>query len=113
MVPKIYDYSKDGDFMSSEKKSEIMDDLNEFVILTDEFGVDSEFEFIDRIVYENKEYLFMLPVDSGDEESSDAVIFLVESINGGGKSYSPVVDPLVDVLFEIFKERCKDRFDFE
>ena len=105
--------SADKDF--NDRELEAMDDLNDFVVLTDEDGRDSQVELVDRIKYKGSEYLFMIPVNenSSDDDSAEAVILLVEKNPDGTKSYTTVVTSIVDELFEIFKERCKDRFDFE
>lgn len=106
---------KVGDDMGSSNRghAEIMDDLNEFVVLTGEDGVESEFEFIDKVRFKGREYLFMLTVEDNDGDAADAVIFLAQKNRDGTSSYTPVGGALADELFSIFKERCKDRFDFE
>ena len=44
--------------------------------LTDENGVDTEFEYLDCIEYEGKEYLVLLPTDS-----NEIVILEVEPVD--------------------------------
>ena len=83
----------------------------ELISLTDEEGNEVEFELIDSVDYENKEYLILLPPD---DEASEVVILEVEPHADGSESFLTVQD--VDVLnavYEIFKDRFKDIFTFE
>lgn len=79
--------------------------------LTDEDGNEVEFELIDSVDYEGKEYLILLPPE---EEASEVVILEVEPHADGSESYLTVNDEAtLMAVFEIFKEHFADFFTFE
>lgn len=81
----------------------------EMVTLTDEDGNTVELEFLDVIEYEGDSYAVMLPPD--DDE---VVIMLLEELNDEEDAYAPVEDDeTLTAVFEIFKEKFKDEFNFE
>ena len=74
--------------------------------LTDENGNDVDFEYLDCIDYEGKEYLVLLPED---EESDEIVILEVEPVDEENENYLAVEDEAVlDAVYQIFKEKFKD-----
>ncbi len=79
--------------------------------LTDEEGNEVEFELIDSVDYEGKEYLILLPPE---EEAAEVVILEVEPHKDGTESYLTVGDEkTLNDVFAIFKERFQDFFTFE
>ena len=79
--------------------------------LTDENGVDTEFEFMDSIEYDEKEYLVLLPLD---EEDAGLVILEVQPVDEEMENYVSVEDAQVlNAVYSIFKERYKDVLEFE
>ena len=95
------------------EKDEIQQEEEEVSILTltDENGVDTDFEYLDSIEYEGKEYLILLPVD---DEASEVVILEVEPHGDKDETYVTVNDEdTLSAVYEIFKERFKDIFTFE
>ena len=77
--------------------------------LTDENGVDTEFEYLDCIEYEGKEYLVLLPT-----ESDEIVILEVEPVDEENENYIAVEsEDTLDAVYEIFKARYKDVLQFE
>lgn len=81
------------------------------ITLTDENGNDVEFEYLDVIEYEGKEYLILMPAD---EESSEIVILEIEPVDEETENYLAVEDEKVlDAVYGIFKERYKDILTFE
>ncbi len=86
------------------------------VILNDEDGNEVKFEFLDLIEYENEEYIVLLPMtEVGEEEEGEVVILKVEDIDEDTEeeSYVSVEDEeTLNKVFQIFKERFKDDFDF-
>jgi len=87
---------------------------NEYIILTDENGEQQEYEVLDLIEYENKEYVVLLPYNDFEQEDDDEVLILeIEEGDDEIDEYLSVDDEvLLNILFEIFKERNKDIFDF-
>lgn len=89
---------------------EILEENVNIIKLTDEEGVESEFEFIDVIEYQGNDYVFLLPAD---EESDEVVILMVEEDEEGNETLSSVDDDeTMEALFEMFKEKFSDMFDF-
>ena len=89
---------------------------NNIVILNDEDGNEVQFEFLDLIDYEDEEYIVLLPItEEGEEEEGEVVILKVEDVDeeNDEESYVSVEDEETqNKVFEIFKERFKDDFDF-
>ena len=92
------------------------EDLDNIVILNDEDGNEVKFEFLDLVELDDEEYVILLPVvDDGVEEEGDVVILKVEDTDEDSEeeSYVSVEDEeILNKVFEIFKERFKDDFDF-
>ena len=79
--------------------------------LTAENGVDTDFEYLDCIEYEGKEYLILLPLD---DEENGIVILEVEPVDEELENYLSVDDTaILDAVYGIFKERYKDIIQFE
>lgn len=79
--------------------------------LTDENGEDVEFEYLDCIEYQDKEYLILLP--AADDEA-EIVILEVEPVDEENENYLAVTDEAVlDAVYGIFKEKFQDVLEFE
>ena len=79
--------------------------------LTDENGVDNDFEYLDCIEYKGKEYLVLMPVDTVETE---IVILEVEPVDEENENYLAVEDEkLLNAVYEIFKEKYQDILTFE
>ncbi|MGN1014390.1 MAG: DUF1292 domain-containing protein [Butyricicoccus sp.] len=86
-----------------------LEEMDSLMTLIDEEGNEVEYEFIDSIVYENAEYVVLLPADDVDCE---AVILAVEQ-DGDMENYVAVEDEdILNGVYEIFKERFADQLDF-
>lgn len=82
---------------------------NNIVILNDNNGNEVEFEFLDLIPYRGKEYVVLLPVS----DEADEVVILQREEDDDTESYISVDNELtLQTVFEIFKERAKDTFNF-
>lgn len=79
--------------------------------LTDENGVDTDFEYLDSIEYEGKEYLVLMPAE---ELATEIVILEVEPVDEENENYISVADEAVlNAVYDIFKDRYKDVLTFE
>ncbi len=79
--------------------------------LTDENGQDAEFEYLDCIEYEGKEYLVLLPME---EEAAEIVILEVEPVDEENENYLAVTDEAkLNAVYAIFKEKFQDVLEFE
>ena len=92
------------------------EDLDNIVILNDEEGNEVKFEFLDLVDLDNEEYVVLLPVtEEGEEEEGEVVILKVEDTDDDSdeESYVSIEDEdTLNKVFEIFKEKFKDDFDF-
>jgi len=83
--------------------------IDNIAFLHDEAGNEIALEFLDLIEYKDTTYAAFLPVDNG----GDDLIILKYEENNGSISFDSVESPLIiEVVFNIFKERYKDRFIF-
>mgnify|MGYP004561296353 FL=1 len=79
--------------------------------LTDENGVETDFEYLDCIPYQDKEYLVLLPAD---EAETNVVILEVEPVDEENENYLSIQDEdLLNAVYDIFKEKYKDVLTFE
>ena len=79
--------------------------------LTDEKGNDTDFEYLDCIEFDGKEYLVLMPVDTVETE---IVILEVEPVDEENENYLAVEDEkLLNAVYAIFKEKYKDVLTFE
>ena len=79
--------------------------------LTDENGVDVDFEYLDCVDYEGKEYLVLIPAD---QAATEIVILEVEPVDEENENYLSVGDEnVLNAVYDIFKDRYKDILTFE
>ena len=93
------------------------EELDNIVVLNDENGNEVKFEFLDLVELEDEEYVVLLPItEEGEEEEGEVVILKVEDNddeNSDEESYVSIEDEeVLNKVFEIFKEKFKDDFDF-
>jgi len=90
------------------------EELDNVLVLNDENGNEVEFEFLDLIEYEGEEYVVLLPVEEETEEPGEVVILKLEDTESEEEeSYVSVDDEKVlNKVFEIFKEKFEDEFNF-
>lgn len=84
------------------------DDFDPVVKITDTQGVTGEYEFLDIVNHNNIEYAVLCPIDS------DGYVDIFRIINvGGEEKYSRVEDDeTLTKVFEIFRMKNEDEFDF-
>ncbi len=92
------------------------EELDNIVILNDEEGNEVKFEFLDLIELDNEEYVILLPInEEGQEDEGEVVILKVEDTDEDSdeESYVSVEsEETLNQVFEIFKEKFKNDFDF-
>ena len=95
---------------TTSNEPELSETNENIIILVDENGNELEFIFLDLIQYRNKEYVVLLPNDDSVEL---VTILQFEESPDGTERYSSVEnDFTLQVVFEIFKERAKNDFNF-
>ena len=93
------------------------EELDNIIILNDEDGNEVKFEFLDLVELDDEEYVVLLPVsEEGEEEEGEVVILKIEDNDDEDseeESYVSIEDEtILNKVFEIFKEKFKDDFDF-
>ncbi len=93
------------------------EELDNIVVLNDEEGNEVKFEFLDLVELDDEEYVVLLPVtEDGEEEEGEVVILKIEDNddeNAEEESYVSIEDEeILNKVFDIFKEKFKDDFDF-
>ena len=90
------------------------EELDNIIVLNDENGEEVHFEFLDLIELEGEEYVVLLPVEEDEEAEGEVVILKVEDTESEEEeSYVSVDDEdTLNKVFEIFKEKFKDEFNF-
>ena len=90
---------------------ELMEEEASILTLTDENGENVDFEYLDCIELEGKEYLVLLPADAIETE---IVILEVEPVDEENENYLSVEDEgVLNAVYNIFKEKYKDVLTFE
>lgn len=90
---------------------ELGEEESSILTLTDENGQDVDFEYLDCIEYQGKEYLVLMPAD---EAATEIVILEVEPVDAENENYLSVQDEdILNAVYDIFKEKYKDILTFE
>ena len=80
------------------------------IMLTDENGNDVEFEYLDCIEYEGKEYLVLIP---NEEDAEEIVILEIEPVDEETENYIAVEsEETLNAVYAIFKDHFKDVLTF-
>lgn len=96
--------------MSEENEILDLDEEIAVIELEDEDGVKTEFELLDIIEYRGKDYIAVLPPD----DDSTVIIMEMEQGDGEEQRFLPVEnEALVQKIYELFKDRNRDLFEFE
>ena len=89
------------------------EELDNIIVLNDEEGNETEFEFLDLIEYEGDEYVVLLPVEDTDDADEVVILKVEDTESEDEESYVSVDDDdVLNKVFAIFKEKFKDYFNF-
>ena len=92
------------------ENEEILQEEESLLTLTDENGVETEFEYLDCIEYDGKEYLVLIPAQ---EDADEIVILEIEPVDEENENYISVEnEDTLNAVYEIFKDRFKDVLTF-
>ena len=95
------------------ENDEVMEEDNR-IVLTDEDGVEVEFEFCASIEYEGKEYVVLLPTDEDDGEVVILEVIESDDAESDEATYVGVDDDnILEAVFQRFKEQAGDEYDFD
>lgn len=92
------------------------EEFDNIIVLNDENGEEVSFEFLDLIELDGEEYVVLLPAEEEDnEEAGEVVILKIEDTEDDSEeeSYVSVDDEeTLQKVFDMFKEKFKDDFNF-
>lgn len=93
-----------------ENEELLQEEEPSIITMTDENGEEVEFEYLDSVEYEGKEYLVLIPAE---EDANEIVILEVEPVDDELENYLAVEDEdTLNAVYEIFKDRFKDVLNF-
>ena len=96
--------------MSKARGLEEMDDV---IILEDEEGNPFPVEVLGVVEHEGEEYAVFYPCDDTDQEGEVIILRIVETDGPEEEAYvSTDAEETVNAVFELFKEKFKDQFNF-
>ena len=88
-----------------------MEEESSTLFLTDENGVETEFEYLDCLEYRGTEYLLLMPAQEPDTQ---VVILEIQPVDEETENYLSVTDEkILDAVYGMFKEKYKDVLTFE
>ena len=88
----------------------IHEEKDNIITIEDEDGNEMELEILDIIDFEGDEYLVLI---STDEEAEEVYILALGEDENGEEAYFSVEDDEVqEAVFEIFKSRFSDEYNF-
>ena len=93
------------------------EELDNVIVLNDEEGNEVKFEFLDLVELDEEEYVVLLPILENENEEGDGEVVILKledsEDDSEEESYVGVEDEeILAKVFEIFKEKFKDEFDF-
>ena len=89
------------------------EELDNIIVLNDEDGHEVKFEFLDLIELDGEEYIVLLPTEEDDEDGEVVILKVEDTDSEDEESYVSVDDQeVLNKVFEIFKEKFKDEFNF-
>ena len=97
------------------EENNVSEELDNIIVLNDEEGNEVEFAFWDLIEFNGEEYVVLLPMEGSEEEEDGEVVILKleDTDSEEEESYVSVDDEKKKKkVFEIFKEKFKDEFNF-
>lgn len=94
--------------MSSEFDTEVMEENEDVMYLTDEAGTEHPFALLDYIEYNEKEYCIVQDLE--DEEHDDEVIVMEVSQDGEENDVFTSVDDdeIADAVFDFYLQSLED-----
>ena len=100
--------------LDSSDEDDFEEAIDNVIVLNDEVGAEHRFEFLDLIEYDGEEYVVLLPTEDEESDADEVVILKLESSDSSDEeTYASVDDErALYAVFEIFKEKFKDVFNF-
>jgi len=95
---------------------------DDLIVLVDEEGKENSYELLDVIEMNNNEYVVLLEYkedmeeagDDADDEAEEVLIFKIVHGEDGEDSFVSIDnEDEMDAVFEEFKRRMEDEYDFD
>lgn len=100
--------------MSEDIKNTTNEESEQILELIDEDGNTVPFEHLDTVKLGDEEYIVCIPYDEDEDEVTEIVLFKIDKDAGSDDCLSQVIDDdLAAEIYEEFKKRNADNFDFE
>ncbi|MCI5892898.1 MAG: DUF1292 domain-containing protein [Clostridiales bacterium] len=100
--------------MADNRKNDETLNENNVLELIDEDGNTVPFEHLDTVRINNNDYIICIPYDDDQEEVTEIAMFKIDKDVSSEDCLSQVVDEaLAEKIYEEFKKRNADKFDFE
>jgi len=110
-----------------------MEERDDIIVMLDENGEEEEFEYLDSVELDGKEYVVLLPLDEDEEiddedlededyedideddldDDDEVVILRVEHENGEEVYVNIESDDELDEVFEVFKAKMDEEYGIE
>ncbi len=88
-----------------KNQEELNDD--EIMVLVDDDGQEVEFHHIATLDYKDEWYIYLQPLDLGEMDEDEMLIFKIEADEEGNDLFMPVEDEdLLDKLYEEYLKEC-------
>ncbi len=87
------------------------EEMSNIVYLNDEDGNQVAFEYLDLIEYKGERYVVLLPTE--DDDADEVVVLRLEEGENEENFYSVEDEKVLEAVFEIFREKFKEEFQFE
>lgn len=99
--------------MDENNDLELNEEIDSLIKLNDENGNEVEFEFLDLIEYKGEEYVVLLPVEESENQDEVVILKIEGTEDSDEESYVSVDnEETLKGVFELFKEKFKDEFNF-
>jgi len=86
---------------------------DDFVVLTDEDGVEQEFEHLDTLEHNGTTYMAFIPADMADDEEAEVVILKLLNEGEDEEVLASIEDEAeMEEIFNLFMERMEEA-DYE
>ncbi|MDE6188886.1 MAG: DUF1292 domain-containing protein [Clostridia bacterium] len=89
------------------KQQEEYEENDELMVLVDDNGEEVEFHHIATLDYKDDWYIYLQPVELGEMEEDEMLIFKIEADEEGNDVFMPVEDEdLLNKLYEEYLKEC-------
>ena len=99
--------------MDENNDVEFNEEIDSLIKLNDENGNEVEFEFLDLIEYNGEEFVILLPTEESETQDEVVILKIESAPDAEEESYVSVDnEETLNKVFDLFKEKFKDEFNF-